>query len=478
MSTPTAAPLTRSTVAAATEDGLPDGPRRLAIAVIAIGTVMAVLDGSIANVALPTIARELHVDAAASIWVVNAYQLSLAVLLLPLSSLGDVIGYRKVYASGIALFTLGSLACALSPTLPILIVARVVQGIGGAAIMSIAPALNRSIFPARKLGVAVGISALTVASSSAAGPTIGGTLLAIAPWPWLFAVNVPLGFFDTIFAARALPAGTPSGGRFDVPSALLSGPSLALVVVALDGFARRLPAVEIGGLLVLSGALGFAFVRRQRALTHAMLPLELFAIPRFSLAAATSLCSFTAQGLAFVALPFLVQEAYGYSPLASGLLFTPWPLSIAFVAPIAGRLADRLHPPVLSTAGLGTFAAGLALFALLPAHAPPSAIVLCGIVCGLGFGFFQAPNNRELLGSAPRNRSGAASGVLATVRVTGQSLGAAMVAIVLGTSAASQLGGHAGARLLEPAHSALWLAAICALGGTIVSATRLRSSLR
>jgi DHA2 family multidrug resistance protein-like MFS transporter len=462
----------------ANDDGLPSERRRLAIAVIAIGTVMAVLDGSIANVALPTISRELHVDAAASVWVVNAYQLAVATLLLPLSSLGDVVGYRKVYASGIAIFTAGSLACALSPTLPVLVAARVLQGLGGAAVMSISPALLRSIFPAKKLGVAVGISALTVASSAAAGPTIGGLLLAVAPWPWLFAINVPIGLFDSFFATRALPPGTRSGGRFDFASAALSGPALALLVVALDGFAHRLPSFAIAGLLLASVACGYAFVRRQRILEHAMLPLELFAIPRFSLAAATSLCSFGAQGLAYVVLPFLVQDTYGFSPLASGLLFTPWPLSIAVVAPVAGRLADRLHPPLLSTIGLAAFAFGLALFALLPAHASAFEIVACGVVCGLGFGFFQAPNNREIMGSAPRNRSGGASGVLATVRVTGQAIGAAVVAIVLGTSVAAGVRVGPAASLLGPAHQALWLACGCALLGTVVSAARLRPSLR
>jgi DHA2 family multidrug resistance protein-like MFS transporter len=456
------------------DDGLPPRERRFAIAVIAIGTTMAVLDGSIANVALPTLSRELHVDPSASIWVVNAYQLVVAMLLLPLSSLGDVVGYRRVYVSGIAIFTLGSLACALSPTLPILIAARIVQGFGGAAIMSIAPALNRSIFPARQLGVAVGISALTVAANSAAGPTIGGAILAFAPWPWLFAINVPIGLFDSVFSARALPRGTRSGGRFDIASAFLSGPALALLVVALDGFARHLPWYAIAALLACSIGCGYAFVRRQAGLQHAMLPLELFAIPRFSLAAATSLCSFCAQGLAFVSLPFMMQGAYGYTPFESGLLFTPWPLSIAVVAPIAGRLADRLHPPLLSTIGLGVFACGLSLFALLPSDATALEIVACGVVCGLGFGFFQAPNNRELMGAAPRNRSGGASGVLGTVRVTGQALGAALVAIVLGASAAARIDPRAAHALLGPAHQALWLAASIALVGTAVSATRLR----
>jgi DHA2 family multidrug resistance protein-like MFS transporter len=459
---------------AAAEDGLPLEQRRLAVAVIAIGTVMAVLDGSITNVALPTISRELHADAASSIWVVNAYQVIVTMSILPFSSLGDAIGYRRVYAAGIALFTLGSLLCALSTSLLLLVLARVVQAVGGAAIMSIAPALNRTIFPAKMLGVAVGISALTVASSSAAGPTLGGAILAIARWPWLFAINVPIGIVNVIFALRALPVTRGSGRRVDVVSALLSGPALALFIMALDGIARRLPAAVIAGMLVASAGLGYAFVRRQSILEVPMLPLDLFRIRRFSLATGTSLLSFLAQGLAFVALPFLFQGAFGYSAFASGLLFTPWPLSIAVIAPIAGRLADRFPPPLLSTFGLGVFAAGLAALAALPAHPSAADIVWRAVVCGIGFGFFQAPNNREILGSAPRERSGGASGVLATVRLSGQSIGAAIVALVLGTSVAAGMGGAAPA-LAGPAHEALWLASGAAALALCVSALRLRA---
>ena len=435
---------------------------------------MAVLDGSIASVALPTMSRELHADAASSIWIVNAYQVMVAMLLVPFASLGDVVGYKRVYSGGIACFTLGSLACALSPTLLLLVLARVLQGVGGAALMSIAPALNRTIFPARKLGVAVGISALTVAASSAAGPTLGGAILAIAPWPWLFAVNVPLGIFDTLFARRALPerAGRGPHARFDLASAFLSGPAVASLVMGLDGFARHVPPLAVAALLVASVAFGFAFVRRQRALETPMLPLELFAIPRFSLAALTSLGSFLAQGLAFVALPFLFQGGLGYGALASGLLFTPWPLAIACVAPYAGRLADRYPAPLLSTAGLGTFAAGLALLAALPPRPSAADIVWRTVVCGIGFGFFQAPNNRELLGSAPRERSGGAAGVLATVRVTGQSLGAAAVAIVLGGSVAAAAP-QAARSLGASVHVALWVAAAAALAACAVSGARL-----
>jgi DHA2 family multidrug resistance protein-like MFS transporter len=437
---------------------------------------MAVLDGSVANVALPTIARELHADAASSIWVVNAYQVVVAMMILPLSSLGDSIGYRRVYAAGIALFTAGSLACALSTTLLALVLARALQAVGGAAIMSIAPALLRTVFPARMLGVAVGISALTVASSSAAGPTIGGSILAVLPWPWLFAINVPLGIFDSVFAWRSLPRTAGTGRGIDLPSAALSAPAIALLILGLDGFARHATPLLTVALLAGSLACGIAFVRRQRTIPRPMLPLDLFKQSRFSLAAATSLLSFVAQGLAFVVLPFLFQTVDGYSALASGLLFTPWPLAIAAIAPFAGRLSDRYHPPILSTIGLATFSLGLGLLALLPVHPAAADIVWRAIVCGIGFGFFQAPNNRELMGSVPRERSGNAAGVLATVRVTGQSIGAAFVAVLLGVFAASSVAGGVPnpATLDVPAHVALWAGAGCAAAACLVSALRLR----
>ena len=206
-----------------------------------------------------------------------------------------------------------------------------------------------------------------------------------------------------------------------------------------------------------------------------MLALSIFAIPRFSLAAGTSLASFLSQGLAFVALPFLFQVGLGYSAFVSGALFTPWPLAIACVAPIAGRLSDRLPPPVLATAGLAVLALGLGLLAALGPHASPADIVWRAAVCGAGFGFFQAPNNRELLGSVPRENSGSASGVLATVRVTGQSLGAAVVAIVLASAAASSAGPHE-AGVVGAAHVSLWIGSACACLALLVSATRLRKT--
>lgn len=457
-------------------DGLPSEARTIAVVVVATGTVMSVLDSSIATIALPTLARELHAGPSASIWVVNAYQLVMVVLLLPLASLGDMVGYRRVYALGIALFTAGSLACALAHTLPLLIAARVLQACGGAGVMAVAPALYREIFPSRLLGTALGISAVTVASSSAAGPTIGGAILAIAPWPWLFAINVPIGIVVASLAGRALPPGSPRGGRLDVPSALLAGPALAIAVYALDGLGRGTTTLETTALFALAVVMLVVFVRRQRRLADPMLAIRLFAIPRFSLAAGTSLGSFVAQGLSFVALPFLFQNVYGYSAFVSGLLFTPWPAAIAAIAPLAGRLADTIPPPRLATIGLGIFALGLASLATLGAHASILDIVWRNVLCGAGFGFFQSPNNRELLGSAPRRDSGSASGILASVRVFGQSTGAAVVAIALGVTTAARARGdvHAAAAVSGPVHVTLWIAAGMAAVATAVSALRLR----
>jgi DHA2 family multidrug resistance protein-like MFS transporter len=326
------------------------------------------------------------------------------------------------------------------------------------------------------LGRAVGISALTVASAASAGPTLGGAILAIAPWPWLFAINVPVGVVAALFAWRALPPGTGRGGPYDLPSVLLGGPALALFVIALDGAGRHAALASTIAELVASLGLAWAFVARQRRLPAPMLELAIFGIRRFSLAAATSLASFFSQGLTFVALPFLFQLGMGYSAFTSGALFTPWPLAIACVAPLAGRLSDRVPPPLLSTIGLGVLAAGIALLAALGPHAGPLDIVWRAALCGAGFGFFQAPNNRELLGSVPRENSGSASGVLATVRVTGQSLGAAVVAVVLAASAAASVepGSSREAAVVSGSHVALWIGAGFAAVAMLVSALRLR----
>ena len=435
---------------------------------------MSVLDGSIANTALPAIARDLRASPTASIWVVNAFQLAVTATLFTFASLGALKGSARVYRLGVAGFILGSLFSALSRSLPELIAARALQGVGAAAIMSLSPALLRDIFPSSQLGRALGINGLVVATAAAAGPTVGGLLLSIASWPVLFAINVPLGLLNIVLN-RALPDDRRNGGRLDIPSAISSALGFALTIYGLDGFAHNEPPAAIAIPLAIGLVSGWYFVRRQFRLRQPMIALDLFRIPAFALASATSFATFTAQGLAYVALPFFFQVALGRTPLESGLLLSSWPLATAIVAPIAGRLSDRYPVGILATIGVAILTIGLAFYATLPPNPSTPEIVTHAMICGLGFGFFQSPNNRELMGSAPRPKTTSASGILAAVRVGGQTVGAGLVAIVFGVLGAHAVAGEAAARdaVIRAVPTALAVAASCAGLATIASALRL-----
>ncbi len=459
----------------APRDGLPPRERRIAYTALALATAMSVLDGSIANTALPQIARDLRSAPAASIWVVNGFQLAVTMALLPFASVGQIFGPVRVYRAGVVVFVAGSLLCALARRLDLLILARILQGVGAAAILAISPAILRDIFPRAELGRALGINALVVASSAAAGPTLGGLILGFASWPWLFAINVPLGIANSLFK-RALPSDVRRGGRLDVTSVVTSALGFSLVIYGLDGFARAEPLWTIALRIAAGGASLAVFARRQFTLAVPMIALDLFTIPSFSFAGATSFATFTAQGVAFVALPFFFQEALGKTPLGSGLLLTAWPVSIACVAPLAGRLSDRYPAGVLATAGLAVLTLGLGMYATLSPAASSLVIVLHGVVCGLGFGFFQSPNNRELIGSAPRSKSPSAAGLLAAIRTGGQTLGASLVAIVFGAWGASvAVDGAARTALLHAVPIALWIACAFAAVATVASGLRLRT---
>ncbi len=401
--------------------------------VLMSGSVMAVLNINMVNIALPTIARELGVSSAASVWVINVYQLVGAASMLTFAALGYRIGRYRLYIGGMVIFVLTSLACALAPNLAWLVAFRALQGLGAAAMMSIGPSLYRVIFPTRLLGRAMGLTALTVSMAVAAGPALGGVILALADWPWLFWVNLPFGVAAIWLAVRALPWEDSHPHRFDVLGALLSALGLGAFVVMLDSFAG---AAETGLrsvalLAVVSVVAMSAFVARQRRLEAPLLPLVIFREQRFTLAVITSFFSFLAQAMAFVSLPFLFQSVQGYTPLESAFLFTPWPLGVMIGAPLGGRLADRYAAPLICAIGLALFIVGMALLALLGESPATLDIIWRSAVCGLGFGLYQAPNNREMMGSLPLERSGSASGVLASVRTFGQSVGAALVALVL-----------------------------------------------
>lgn len=416
-------------------DGLPLPQRYWAILTIALGITMAVMDSAIANVALPTIAREFHAAASSSIWIVNGYQLAITISLLPLSSAGDIIGYRRIYLAGLVLFTIASLSCALSESLAALAIARVVQGFGAAGIMSVNTALVRFIYPQGMLGRGIGFNAVVVATSAAIGPTVASGILSVAAWPWLFAVNIPIGIAAVVLGRYALPH-TPRGKhRFDVPSAALSALSFGLLIAVIDAIGHGERPFLIAGEIVGLGIASYALIARQRQATAPLFPIDLLRVPMFSLSVGTSICSFAAQMLALVSLPFFLQGVLGFSAVETGLLITPWPLALAVAAPIAGRLADRYPAGLLGAAGLIVFAGGLLALALMPARAGAAVIAWRMALTGLGFGLFQSPNNRAMIASAPRERSGGASGMLGTARLLGQTMGAALVALIFARSA-------------------------------------------
>ena len=444
----------------AVTDGLPTPRRYWAVVSIGLGITLAVLDGAIANVALPSIAQELQASSAASIWIVNAYQIAIVVALLPLASLGEIVGYRRVSQAGLAVFTLASIACVFANSIETLSLARVVQGFGAAGIMSVNGALVRYTYPQRLLGRAVGINAVIVSLAAAAGPTIASAILAVGHWRWLFALNVPIGLLAVSLAGFTLPHNRLQPRKLNWVGAALNAAAFGLLITGLQSLAHGEAAVLGFGLTGAGLAAGILLIRHERSRTSPLIPLDLLARPMFSLSVATSVISFTAQMMAFVALPFFLQGALGLTAVQTGLLMTPWPLATMIAAPLAGHVSDRYSAGVLGAIGLSLFACGLMALSFLNADSSHFDIIWRMALCGAGFGFFQSPNNRAMLSEAPKDRAGAAGGTLGMARVVGQSLGAVVVAFLLSAAPINGVG------------HGFQIAAVTALFGAVMSGSR------
>ena len=412
-------------------DGIADPQRRvLAIAAVLAGMVLVVLDAAIANIALPTIASSLQVDPASAVSVITAYQLGLVMALLPAAALGESFGFRRVFVFGAGLFTAASLACALAPSLTWLVAARFVQGVGGAGIMSLGVALLRFVVPSHRLGAAIGWNALTVALASAAGPTLGAMILSLSSWPWLFAVNLPIGAC-VLVAARALPDVKGTGRPLDLVSVALSGSMFALFVASAELASSK----PIMGAVFFVDALLFAVMLFQREAHRdaPLIPLDLLRRPSFRISVIASVLCFIGQTAALVALPFYLQQAFGLTPLMTAFYLLPWPLTVAVTGPLTGRLADSVPTAWLCLTGGVLLSIGLGSTALISAHDQPWAVGLCMMVCGGGFSLFNVSNNRNMFLSAPRERSGAAGGLQSIARLTGQTLGAVEITLLFAT---------------------------------------------
>ena len=398
---------------------------------VCCGTVLAVLDGAIVTVALPTLARVLHVRSSDAVLVVSVYQLVLVMALLPFSALGQRIGLRRLYQYGQVLFVISTTLCFFTHSLPLLLVVRALQALGGAASLSVSTALIRSIYPPSHLGRGLAIHTVVVSSSNALAPIIGGALLSIASWPWLFAAAAPLALASLAIGHRMLPDPEVRNEPYDVLGAVLCALTFGLIISGLEG-ATHGDSPAVAAVAVAAGALvAIVFARRELRSRLPILPVDLLGSPVLALSAGSALLVFIGSMCFLLSLPFRLQHQFGYTPAQVGAIITPWPVSMMLVAPMAGLLSDRFPAAILGGLGMGIAAAGLLLMAFVPADVTHLGLAWRMTLCGAGFGLFSAPNARLIVHAAPLHRAASAGGLISTTRLTGQTLGATLMAGLL-----------------------------------------------
>jgi len=416
------------------------------MAIIAIGVFMATLDTSIVNISLPTIARYFGVPLNGAVeWVIIAYLVVIAGVLLTTGRVADMIGHKPIWAAGLTIFTIGSAFCGFAPSLVLLIAARALQGLGGAMIMAISPAMLTGAFPASERGRALGLNAVVVALGVSTGPTLGGIITTYLSWRWIFFVNIPIGIIGVILTLRVLKEKMRWGrGKFDPLGALLLALGLIALTLGLSfgqewGWSSPLLIANlVTGVLAL-----IVLYIVERRVSDPVIDLSLLHNRVFLSANLSLILSFMALFAVSFMLPFYLEELRNFTTEQSGLLLTPLPLTIAIIAPFSGSLADRIGTRWLAAGGLTVACIGLVLISQLDAHSSVWDIVWRLVVTGMGQAIFQSPNNSALMGAAPKGQQGSASGFLATGRVVGQSLSVALAGAVF-----ASLGGAAAGRAL------------------------------
>ena len=414
-------------------DGMQGRARQLAMAVIVCGLTICVLDSTMLSLALPQMARQWGIDPSHTLWVVNANQIASLVLLLPLAALGDRLGYKRVYLWGMLVFGLASVLAALAPSLPWLIAARALQGMGMAGALCVNGALVRQIYPRSMLGQGMALNSMVVALSYVMGPVLAAAVLSLLEWRWLFSLHLPLALWVCWLGMKALPQPqqTSAARGLSWRDVALNITMFGAIFLALDRFSHYQAGQGVLwalAWLALGCVAGWVYVLRQKRQAQPMLPLDLLRIPVFRLSMGASICAFSAQTIAFLALPFLLMETHGVSIGQAGLLISAWPLALAVVAPMVGRKIGRIPAGRLGAMGMALFAAGLVALAVLPIGAAAWDMAWRLALCGAGFAMFQSPNNHTIVTSAPLHRSGAASGMLGSARHVGQGLGAVCLA--------------------------------------------------
>jgi DHA2 family multidrug resistance protein-like MFS transporter len=400
------------------------------IAGISFGSALVILDGGIANVALPTIAHDLNIDSSAAVLIVTVYQLVLVMTLLPLSAIGDRIGLRRLYQYGTMLFAAASLLAFFANTLPFLLVVRALQALGAAAVLSVTSAMLRTLYSPAKLGRGLGFNSVVVSSAAAMAPTAGGFLLAYASWPWLFAAAVPFALASLALGAF-LPNPPPRNEPYDFAGALLCAATFGLIIGGLESAVHGTSPLVSAFITAIGVGFAIALVRNQKREPRPVLPVDLLARPVLALSAIGGFLAFIASMGLLISMPFRLEHSFGFSPQQVGAMMAPWPLTTLFVAPLAGTLSDKYPAGLLGGIGMCIGVVALVLIAFMPADPSYLDVAWRMSLCGAGFGMFMSPNARLIIGSAPKERAASAGGLISTIRLCGQTMGATMVAALL-----------------------------------------------
>lgn len=407
----------------------------IAILAVIIVLIMTVLDVSLMNVALPVIAEDFGISESLSVWLVTIYQLVIVMLLLPFSSIGDQYGYKKIFISGVAIFTLGSALCSISNSFIFLILSRAIQALGAAGVMSVNIALIRVIYPRNVLPKGLALNAMCIAVATATGPSLAGWIMSISTWHWLFLINLPLGVLAFIIGIKTLPQNPVKQieKHIDLVSFGLNIIFFGALFYSLGNITRSGDIILSGLIFLVAFVTGIFYVKRQNRSDKPMLPIDLLKIRLYTLSIGTSVCSFIAQNLIIISLPFLLLTGLHFSELTTGLIMTPWPVATMIISPIAARIIEKINPAFVAASGMLIFIIGLILLLLLPENVTIAGLIWRMSICGVGFGFFQTPNNVVMVLATPINRTGAAGGMQSTARLTGQTMGSTLVTIIFST---------------------------------------------
>ena len=412
--------------------------------IIVMSVFMSTLDSSIVNVALPTMSKNLSVSSGAIAWVVSIYLIAVSATMLLFGRLGDIYGKTLVFQIGLAVFTLGSLLCGISASLTVLLIARVVQAIGAAGLMSNSQGIITQVFPDKERGRALGINGAFVALGSLVGPSLGGLIVDFTRWEYIFWINIPIGIIVILLSLKLLPhSGKKMNEKVDLPGSLLF---LTFIVLLFGGLGQvqqagfTSPAVIIS--LITSVILFCFFLRREKRIEMPLLDLSLFSSKWFSISLVCSFISFIAIFCSNIVMPFYLQDALGLSPKSAGMFLSIYPLILALAAPISGYISDKIGSEILTLIGLCLISIGLLLMSTLNASPNYLAMGMYMGIMSLGNALFQSPNTSLVMSTLPRNKLGIGGSISALVRNLGMIVGITLATTLLYQGMSSKVGHH------------------------------------